>query len=112
MNQEQKKPDPGLATPEAAPDEEILQEYTQSFWHNSKFWLWIALAVIFLLFAFVYKKTVVDTTLKPQELKSSLEFFDISSQWVVRDKIIEEDFSGVILVPEVSFRIRNIGKKV
>jgi hypothetical protein len=111
MNQEQKKPDPGSATPAPEPDQEILQEYTQSFWHNSKFWLWIALVVIFLLFAFVYKKTVVDTTMKPQELKASLEFFDISSQWVVRDKIIEENFNGIILVPEVSFRIRNIGKK-
>jgi len=69
------------------------------------------LVFIFLVFAFIYKKTVVDTTINPKQLKASLEFFDISSRWVVNEKIAEEDFSGIILVPEVSFRIRNVGKK-
>jgi hypothetical protein len=30
---------------------------------------------------------------------------------VVNEQVNDEDFKGVILVPEVSFRIRNIGKK-
>ncbi|HSQ35331.1 MAG TPA: hypothetical protein VLQ89_04985 [Candidatus Binatia bacterium] len=109
MNQEQKKTDPLSSPPLPEPNEAILQEYTRSFWQNSKFWLGMVMFLAFLLFAFVYKKTVMDTSLKPQQLKASLEFFDISSQWVVDDKVMEADFKGIILVPEVSFRIRNIG---
>jgi ABC-type multidrug transport system permease subunit len=40
---------------------EIFQEYYQSFWRNSKFWLGVVLVFIFLVFAFIYKKTVIDT---------------------------------------------------
>jgi hypothetical protein len=89
---------------------EIFQDYYQSFWRNSKFWLGVVLVFIFLVFAFIYKKTVIDTSINPRELKAALEFFDISSQWVVNEKINDEDFNGIILVPEVSFRIRNVGK--
>ena len=92
-------------------NQEILQEYYQSFWHNSKFWLGVVLLLILLIFAFIFKKTVLDTTMNPQQLKAALEFFDISSQWVVNEQINEDDFRGIILVPEVSFRIRNVGKK-
>ena len=40
-----------------------------------------------------------------------MEFFDISSQWKVNEKVNDEDFQGIILVPEVSFRLRNVAKK-
>jgi hypothetical protein len=92
-------------------NEEILQEYNKRFWCRSQFWLGVVLLFIFLIFAFIYKKTVLDTTMNPQQLRASLEFFDISSQWVVNENINEQDFNGIILVPEVSFRIRNIGKR-
>jgi hypothetical protein len=110
MNNDQKM-DPVTPLPEAQKNQEILQEYYQSFWHNSKFWLGVVLLLILLIFAFIYKKTVLDTAMNPRQLKASLEFFEISSQWVVNDKINEEDFKGIILVPEISFRIRNVGKK-
>lgn len=98
--------------PPAAPQgEEILDEYIKKFWQNSKFWLGVALLLILAVFAVVYKITVVNTAVSPAELKASIELFDISSQWVVHDKVDEEDFKGIILVPEVSFRIRNVGKK-
>jgi hypothetical protein len=111
MKQEQKNADPLQTTPEIGQNEGILQEYYQSFWHNSKFWLGVVLLIILLIFAFVFKKTVLDTTVNPRQLKAALEFFDISSQWLVNEQIKEDDFRGIILVPEVSFRIRNIGKK-
>ena len=111
MNEQQKKTDSGPAATAPGPNGEILQEYYRSFWHNSKFWLGVVLVFIFLVFAYIYKKTVVDTSVSPQQLKSALEFFDISSRWVVDEKINEEDFKGIILVPELSFRVRNIGKR-
>ncbi|MCX6556909.1 MAG: hypothetical protein NTW95_05690, partial [Candidatus Aminicenantes bacterium] len=111
MNEEQKKTPPGPLPAAERENGEILQEYTQSFWHNSKFWLGVVVIFFVLLFAFIYKKTVVDTTLNPKQLKAALEFFDISSQWLVNEQVSDEDFQGIILVPEVSFRVRNIGKK-
>jgi hypothetical protein len=97
--------------PGAGEKQEILQEYYTAAWHNSKFWLGVVLLLITLIFAFIYKKIVLDNTMNPRQLKTALEFFDISSQWVVNDRIHEDDFRGIILVPEVSFRIRNVGKK-
>jgi len=111
MNEEQKKTDPVPLTSAAQGNGEILQEYYQSFWHNSKFWLGVVVFLFVLLFAFIYKKTVVDTTMDPKQLKAALEFFEISSQWVVNEQVSDEDFQGIILVPEVSFRVRNIGKE-
>ena len=111
MDNDQKKTDPVTPLPVSQENEEFLQEYFQSFWHNSKFWLGVVLLLFILIFAFVFKKTVLDTTMKPQQLKAALEFFDISSRWVVNDKINEDDFQGIILVPEVSFRIRNVSKQ-
>jgi hypothetical protein len=111
MANDQKKTDSATPVPAAKENGGILQGYYQSFWHNSKFWLGVVLLFIVLLFAFIYKKTVLDTTLNPRQLKASLEFFEISSQWVVNEQVSDEDFKGIILVPEVSFRIRNIGKK-
>jgi hypothetical protein len=111
MNNDQKNMNPVTPLPEAQENQEILQEYYKSAWHNSKFWLGVVLLLIMLIFAFIYKKTVLDTAMNPRQLKAALEFFDISSQWVVNDQINEDDFRGIILVPEVSFRIRNVGKK-
>ena len=111
MEKEQGKTDPVTLLPADQENEEILQEYFQGFWRNSKFWLGVVLLFILLIFAFIYKKTVLDTTMNPRQLKAALEFFEISSQWVVNEQINEDDFSGIILVPEVSFRIRNVGKK-
>lgn len=100
-----------MPLPVTQENQKILQDYTRSFWNNSKFWLGVVLLLILIVFAFIYKKTVLDTTIYPRQLKAALEFFDISSQWVVNDKINEEDFKGIILVPEISFRIRNVGQK-
>jgi hypothetical protein len=97
--------------PAAPQGEEILEEYQRRFWQNSKFWLGLVSLLIFAAFAVVYKKTVLDTAISPAELKAALELFDISSEWKVNEKVNDEDFQGIILVPEVSFRIRNLSRR-
>ena len=91
--------------------EEILDEYIKPWWQNSKIWLGVAVLAIAAVFAVVYKKTVVNTSITPAELKAAVVLFDISSQWKVTEKVSDEDFQGIILAPEVSFRIRNVSKK-
>ena len=110
MNEEKHNPDP-LITPVVSEGEEILEEYQKKFWQNSKFWLGVVSLLILATFALVYRTTVMSTAMSPAELKGAMELFDISSQWVVNEKVNEDDFQGIILVPEVSFRIRNVGKK-
>ena len=94
-----------------AQGEEILQEYTRRFWQNSKFWLWVVLLLIIAVFGLVYKTSVLNTSVTPAELKAAVELFDISSQWKVNEKVNDEDFQGIILVPEVSFRVRNVSQR-
>jgi hypothetical protein len=91
--------------------EEILQEYTKKFWQNSKFWLGVASLLILAVFAFVYKTTVMNTAMTPAEMKAAVELFDISSQWKVTQQVDDDDFKGIVLAPEVSFRLRNVSKK-
>jgi len=91
--------------------EEILDAYIKKFWQNSKFWLGVASLLILAVFAFVYKTTVMNTAMTPAEMKAAVELFDISSQWKVTQKVDDDDFQGIILAPEVSFRLRNVSKK-
>ncbi len=88
-----------------------VEEYVRpgSFW--PKFWVKFTVLVSIVILAFVFKSTVLDKGISPEELKSSIEIFDISSQWVEKEKIDEKDFKGIILVPEISFRTRNVGKR-
>lgn len=110
MNEDKHNPE-SLIPMMPVQDEEILQEYQKKFWQNSKFWLAVASLLILAAFALIYKTTVMNTAISSAELKAALELFDISSQWVVNEKVNEDDFKGIILVPEVSFRIRNVGKR-
>jgi hypothetical protein len=97
--------------PGAPQGEEILQEYQKRFWQNSKFWLGAAVLAALAVFAVVYKQTVLNTAVTPAELKSAIALFDISSQWQVTEKVNDVDFQGIVLAPEVSFRLRNVSKR-
>jgi hypothetical protein len=93
-------------------DEEVLfDKYINRRPFGSKFWLYLTLIICFIGFAILFKFYVVDKIIPPEELKASLEVFDITSQWVVKEKIKEKDFEGIVLVPQITFRFRNIGDK-
>lgn len=102
---------PGASLSGAPQGDEILDEYIRPWWQNSKIWLGVTVLVIAAVFALVYKKTVLNKAITPAELKAAIQLFDISSQWKVTEKVSDEDFQGIILAPEVSFRLRNVSKK-
>ncbi len=87
----------------------LFEEYQRRF--TSKFWLGLAGLLILVCVIFVFKWAVLDPSMTDVVLKSSIGLFDIDSQWVVKDRVDTPDFKGVILVPEVSFRIRNVGRR-
>jgi hypothetical protein len=88
----------------------LFDEYVNRSRFGSRFWLSVTLVFCVIVAAVVYKVAVLDKIIPPEVLKASLQVFDIDSQWVVQQEVHEPDFNGIILVPQVSFRFRNIGK--
>ncbi len=91
-------------------EDDILEEYLRPKHLQAKFWRWVILAVVFVLLVLVYKTCVLDPTLPPEELVASMEIFNIESRWIVSEKLDTPDFKGIVLVPQISFQVRNIGK--
>ncbi|NIM12059.1 MAG: hypothetical protein GTO45_08065 [Candidatus Aminicenantes bacterium] len=90
--------------------EDILEEYLKPKRLQIKFWRWVILAIVFVILVIVYKTWVIDPTLPPEELVASMEIFNIESQWIKSEELDTPDFKGIVLVPQISFQVRNIGK--
>lgn len=92
-------------------EESFLDDYITTKRFGSKFWVKIVVFLFIVLFVFIFKTTVLDNKVEPEDLRSSIKIFDINSHWIVKEKVNETDFKGIVLVPEISFRIKNIGDK-
>jgi len=92
-------------------DDEFLEKYLRPKRFGSKFWLHVVLVIAFLFLAYIVKTTVFDRVVDPQELVTAIEVFDTYSQWVIKEKVDTPEYQGVIVVPRISFRVRNVGKK-
>jgi hypothetical protein len=109
MSEKEEKKESGL-------DSELLQnlaleQYLSPRRFGSKFWLSLVLVVIFIGLAAIYKLFIIDNSVSPEELKASIELFDISSIWVVKNRVDTQEFKGVVVVPQISFRVRNTGEQ-
>ena len=74
-----------------------------------KFGVVIVFALIALLMAFIFNKTGVMRTLTPEELEASIEVLDVDTKWV--DKYYQPWPPKLILVPAISFKIKNLTDK-
>lgn len=92
-------------------EESPFEDYINPKRFGGKFWVKAAVIAAIVVLALLFKSGVMDKTVDPEILKSSLEIMDINSQWVESEKVDEKDFKGIILVPEFSFRFRNTGEK-
>jgi hypothetical protein len=111
MNDEKnEKKDTIKDQPREQEQENILEEYLVPKRFQLKFWRWVILGIIFVILVIVYKSCVLDPTLPPEELVASIEIFNIESRWIVSEKLDTPDFKGIVLVPQISFQVRNIGK--
>jgi len=91
---------------------EFLEEYLKPKRFKPRFWVWVILTISAIALVIIYKITVIDTAVNPDELKPSIEMFNLDSQWVVLEEIDTKDFKGIVLVPQMSFQVRNVGKVV
>jgi hypothetical protein len=89
----------------------FLEDYISPKRFGSKFWMKLIMFLFIVLFAYIFKTSVLDDRVEAGDLQSSIKIFDISSHWIVKEKVDEPDFKGIVLVPEISFRIKNIGPK-
>jgi len=92
--------------------QEIIKEIINPPWKKARFWITTVFFVLLFSYLIYFKFVLVEQGLTAEELKQSAEFFNISSQWIEKGKIDDEDFKGIVMVPQISFQIRNKGKKV
>ncbi|MEN8223293.1 MAG: hypothetical protein ABFR36_08545 [Acidobacteriota bacterium] len=92
--------------------QELLEEITNPPWKKIRFWITTVFIILLVSYLIYFKFILVDRGLTVEEMKKSVEFFNISSQWIEQGKIDDEDFKGIIMVPQISFQIRNTGEKV
>jgi hypothetical protein len=91
---------------------EFLEEYLKPKRYKPRFWVWVTVAISAIILVIIYKITVIDTAVNPEALKPSIEMFNLDSQWVVSEEIDTKEFKGIVLVPQISFQVRNIGSVV
>lgn len=89
----------------------ILEDYLKPGIFNSKFWLSFIFIFISIIIFIIFKFHVFNKPITAEELKSSIQISGISSQWIIKRRVNKDDFKGIILVPYISFCVKNIGKK-
>lgn len=90
---------------------ELFEEYLKPSWKKTRFWIYIGFTILVLTTLFIVKKKFIDESISEVELKRSVKFFDITSKWIEKEKIQDENFKGIVMVPQISFRVKNIGKR-
>jgi hypothetical protein len=93
------------------PDLGDIDSYFKPRRTASRIWMYLVIVAALVLLVVIYKVSVIDQSASEGELQTAIELFDISSEWVVRKRVDTEDFRGIILVPSITFRIRNIGER-
>jgi len=88
-----------------------LEPWLKRRWKGPKLWITLAMLMAFVVLYLVYDQRVVRDSYTGEELKASIEFFSLSSSWKVKEKVDTPDFRGVIVVPRISFRVRNRGQR-
>ncbi|MCK5222272.1 MAG: hypothetical protein KAR14_11880 [Candidatus Aminicenantes bacterium] len=92
--------------------QELFEEIVNPPWKRARFWITTIFLILLTTYLIYFKFILVNRSLTAEELKSSVEFFNISSQWIEKGKVEDADFKGIIMVPQISFQVRNNGEKV
>ena len=92
--------------------QELLKEITNPPWKRTRFWITSIFIVLLVSYLIYFKFILIDRGLTIEELKKSVEFFNISSQWIEKEKVDDKDFKGLVMAPQISFQIRNNSEKV
>ncbi|MCD6193194.1 MAG: hypothetical protein DRJ11_04980 [Candidatus Aminicenantes bacterium] len=75
-----------------------------------KRWLFILMVIaIAVVMVYIFEKTGLWKTVSPEELKNSIEIVDVETKWV--KKYYQPWPPKLILVPAISFRVKNISDK-
>ncbi|OQX54743.1 MAG: hypothetical protein B5M54_04690 [Candidatus Aminicenantes bacterium 4484_214] len=73
-------------------------------------WAFILVIIVAgIILAYIFEKTGLWRTVSPDELKNSIEIIDVETKWV--KKYYQPWPAKLILVPAISFRVKNISDK-
>ncbi|MDY0295943.1 MAG: hypothetical protein RB296_01385 [Acidobacteriota bacterium] len=92
-------------------DQPDLEPWLRRRWRGPKLWITLVMLVVFGVLYWIYSQRVVKASFSGEEIQAAVDFFAISSTWMVKEKVDNEDFKGVIVVPRISFRVRNRGQR-
>jgi|GEM_PF-721334 len=91
---------------------DFLNHYLEKKRFGSKFWMRIVILIVVVGFLVIFGQDLFKKSPDSKLIKEAISFHDISSQWVVKGKIQQDDFEGIVLVPQVRFKITNRGEIV
>lgn len=92
-------------------DPSFLEPYYAPKRFSAKFWRNLMMVVATIAAVIYYKSFVINNSMSRDELKVALELSEVSSQWIVKEKINRKEKQGILLTPEFSFRLRNSSRK-
>lgn len=92
-------------------DSSFLEPYYAPKRFSAKFWRNLIMVVATIAAVFYFKAFIISSSLSRDELKESLGLSAMSSQWVVKEKINTQEMKGILLVPEITFKVKNTGQK-
>ena len=86
----------------------FLEEYINPKKTKAKIAFYIIILITFFTILYVF---IIDTNkrMSTEELRASIKLFNIESKWISNGTINDGESKKIILVPTISFRIKNIG---
>jgi hypothetical protein len=88
-----------------------LESYLGKKRFGRRFMMNMVVLVVVVVLILVFKMSVVDNRISPDEMKSQIQITEIASQWIVKEKIKTDDYKGILLTPQITFRLKNIGSE-
>ncbi len=92
------------------PKADFLEEYINPKRTKGKYILFFIALIVFLFLIYLLVGAS-KKRLSIEQLKASIELSNIDSIWIEKGKIDDGESEKIILVPTISFKIRNIGVK-
>jgi hypothetical protein len=86
----------------------VIRQYTHTERFGSTFWRGVIVFAVMVILILLFIPSFKSSSIRPETIQSSLEFQQISSKWVVNATVNEKDFQGIIVVPQISFVVKNI----
>lgn len=84
----------------------VVDEYMVPGWKRAGFWIGFA-SLLVALGLFLHYRDSVETHIPIEELVTKLEVCNVRTEWIVNETIKDEEGEFVIIVPQITFQVKN-----